>query len=65
MQYSDMKKSIEILEKYSLDEEWIEADYDVIYGPSLDAPFSDEDKQRLEELGWFESSEFDCWSHFC
>ena len=38
------------------------ADHDVIWGPDADP--SDEDKTRLEQLGWHFDEELDCWSRF-
>jgi hypothetical protein len=40
----------------------IGADRDVIRGPEADP--SEEDKTRLDELGWFFDDESDCWSRF-
>lgn len=59
--YSDVAKAMEIFAKY--DDDFLESDHDVIFGPSLDTEFSEEDKQAIEELGWFASEEYDCWSH--
>ena len=38
------------------------ASHDVIWGPDADP--SEEDKDRLEELGWFFDDESDCWARF-
>ena len=38
------------------------ADHDIIWGP--DANPSDEDKERLDELGWHFDEELDCWARF-
>lgn len=38
------------------------ANHDIIWGPEADP--SDEDKKRLDELGWHFDSESDCWSRF-
>jgi hypothetical protein len=40
----------------------IGASHDVIWGPDADP--SEEDKDRLEELGWFFDDESDCWARF-
>ena len=63
MKYSEMKKSCEIFEKYL--DDWFEADHDIIYGPSLETAFTDEDVDILEGFGWFKSDEYDCWCFFC
>lgn len=56
-------EGLQILEKYGAGE--MSADHEVIYaGPDLSATISPEDLKRLDELGWFESEEFDCWSMF-
>ncbi len=34
----------------------------VLWGPQADP--SDEDKARLDELGWFFDDESDCWARF-
>ena len=38
------------------------ADHDILWGPEEDP--SDEDKKRLDELGWHFDSESECWSRF-
>lgn len=38
------------------------AEHDIIWGPEADP--SDEDKKRLDELGWHFDSESDCWARF-
>ena len=38
------------------------ASHDIIWGPEADP--SDEDKKRLDELGWHFDSESDVWSRF-
>lgn len=62
-----MKKSLEIFEKYfDLNDEYFEADHDVIYGPEFDklGAMTAEDKKVLEdELNWFEDDGY--WSHHC
>lgn len=64
MQYSTMKKSLEIFEKHlDLDDEFFEADHDIIYGPDLETPFTDAEKKELEDLNWFEDDGY--WSHHC
>ena len=64
MKYSTMKESCEIFMNNDLDD-WFEADHDIIFGPSYDTIFSDEDIEKLENLGWFLSDEYDCWCHHC
>lgn len=38
------------------------ADHDIIYGPEADP--SEEDRARLDELGWHFDDEWDCWARF-
>lgn len=38
------------------------ADRDIIWGPDADP--SEEDKERLGELGWHFDDELDCWTRF-
>ena len=38
------------------------ASHDIIWGPEADP--SEEDKARLDELGWHFDDELDCWSRF-
>jgi len=43
------------------------AAHDQIYTGSTESvtDMGARDKKKLEELGWFLSARFDCWSHFC
>ena len=38
------------------------ADHDIIWGPEADP--SEEDQERLDELGWHFDDEADCWARF-
>jgi len=38
------------------------AEHDIIFGPEADP--SEEDKERLDELGWHFDDEADCWARF-
>lgn len=60
MKYSEMKISCEIFCKYV--DDWFESDHDIIYGPSIDTPFSREDEAKLKLLGWSKSDSYDCWT---
>lgn len=40
------------------------AEHDVVYAGPHPEIVSDEDKAKLEELGWHPSEEFDCFYHF-
>lgn len=60
---------LQILQKYAGKEsDRIDAQHDVIYaGPNLEeleGKITEEDKAKLEELGWHEDSEGDCWARF-
>jgi len=65
MKYSTMKESIIIFEKYGLGDEWLEADHDIIYGPSIDVKFNKEDEEKVIDLGWWKNDDSDCWSCHC
>lgn len=64
---ADAKKIIaglDIMQKHGLEVE-VDAQHDVLYaGPGIDGELTDEDKKKLEELGWHWDEEFDCWSIF-
>lgn len=58
-----------ILARYDpdgLDSHSVSAEHDVIYGPGPGDPdaVTEEDRERLEELGWHLDSEADCWARF-
>ena len=55
---------LNILMKYDPDSDF-SAEHDKIWAASSEVEITDEDLNRLEELGWFIDEEFDCWSHFC
>ncbi len=61
--YSQVRDAMDIFVKYK--DEFIEADHDIIYGISTNTEITDEDKATLDELGWVESDEYDCWCCFC
>lgn len=67
MQIKDLTEFVQIMERSGLGDEYLQSDHDVIYGPSLrDIQFnvSREDLAKLIELGWKESDEYDCLSHY-
>lgn len=41
------------------------AEHDRIWAGSLEWPMSEEDKKKLEELGWEADSDADGWSAMC
>ena len=55
-----MEESCKIFQKYGLDD-FFESDHDIIFGPSIDTPFTEHDWKTLENLGWYRSEEWDCW----
>jgi len=61
-----IKEGLEIIAKYEDDADFC-AEHDVIYvgGEESTENMSDEDKHKMDELGWFIDEEFYCWSHFC
>jgi hypothetical protein len=59
-------EGLQILAKYvDANSNDVAAEHDVIYGPyAADLNITDEDKEKLEELGWFIDSEVDSWAVF-
>lgn len=55
---------LEIIEKYNPDDD-PQFNHDVIYA-GVDTPemVSDEDKAKLDELGWRVDREYNCWRHY-
>lgn len=46
----------------------LSAEHDVIYTSPRNASeveMNEDDKKKLDELGWFIDEENDCWCHFC
>jgi len=64
MIYSNMRKSIEIFEKYDLGDRTFQTEHDILYGPDVDANFSLIDESALYDLGWFIDKEYECWCCF-
>lgn len=62
MKISEMKESAEVFERNGLGDTWLEANHDIIYGPSLEETdeFSQADQDLLEKLGWHRNTECDC-----
>lgn len=56
-------KGLQIFEKYDTDG-CVCAEHDVICGIALDTEISEEDRKIFDELGWFESEEYDSWAAF-
>lgn len=63
-------EGMQILMKYQEPDDifGVSAEHDVLYcGPSLselEGKLTDEEKQKLDDLGWHEDSEGDCWACF-
>ena len=63
MKAEKLVEALQIMMKYGDVE--VAVGHDVIYaGPDISETISEEDAERLEELGWFESDEDDCWKAF-
>jgi hypothetical protein len=61
----DLVEVFEIFLKYDPNLPLGGAEHDIIFGPmGYDIELSPEDQVRLSELGWFISSEFECWATF-
>jgi hypothetical protein len=66
---NEVIEGLQILKKYAGENSSsIDAQHDVIYaGPSLDeleGRLTEEDRKRLDELGWHEDTEGECWARF-
>jgi hypothetical protein len=61
-----MKESMEIFMRHGLENEYLEAGHDEIFGPRLDLieDMPPEDLARLEELGWYKNDEIEYLSAF-
>ena len=60
----ELIKALQILSKYTGSKHATHCEHDVLYvtvDPSL---VSDEDKKKLDEMGFFVDSEFDCFASF-
>lgn len=43
----------------------VEAQHDILYaGPGIDGELTDEEKAKLEQLGWHFDEETDSWARF-
>ena len=63
MKAAKLVEGLQILMKYG--EVDVEAQHDIIYcGPEDPPTMTDEDRTRLEELGFHVDSETDSWAHF-
>ena len=63
----EVRDGLNILSKYLSkgEESYVTAQHDILFaGPGLDGGISDEDKKKLEDLGWHFDEEFDCWARF-
>lgn len=40
------------------------AEHDVIFGAPLTVQLTEEEIKQLEEWGWHQDTEIDCWTHF-
>jgi len=61
MTYENMYKSCEIFMKYDIKNNYFDSDYDIIYGPDLETPFTEDECKELENLGWWKNDNYDCW----
>lgn len=66
--YNEFIEGIRIFQKYGPSEaglnEGFGAEHEIIYVGTEPSVVSDEDKQRLDALGFHECSEFECWGFF-
>lgn len=57
-------EALTILAQYSQESYALQAEHDAIYTRPGCGCIQGGDKSRLEELGWFEDEELDCWCCF-
>ena len=62
MTISKMIEGLQIFLKYG--DDLVEAGHDEIWGPTADTKISEEDKKKLDELGWYLSDEYSCWTAY-
>lgn len=60
MKIDNLIEGMQIISKYSTDRFCVHAEHDQIYCGHVDLPLTDEEKDRMKELGWF--NEYDSWS---
>jgi len=60
--YSQISEAMKIFIKH--EDDFLEADHDILYGPRLDTHFTNEERKQLTNLGWHKSEEHDCWIKF-
>jgi len=61
-------EGLKILDKYTPEGRGdFAAEHDQIWAgiDADDMDISEEDLEKLDDLGWFLDEEFDSWSHFC
>jgi hypothetical protein len=61
--YAGMAEAFSIFAKYDDSIFTTHAEHDLITSGPDPKTMSDEDKERLKELGWFES-DYDCWEMY-
>lgn len=62
MTASNLIEGLQIIQKYASEKDYhIRAAHDTIWAGSLDWEMSENDKQKLEELGWDEDEGADGW----
>lgn len=62
MRLADAIEGMLIIAKYTNDQFCLQGEHDQVFCGSYDLPLSDQEKKRMEELGWFE--ECDSWAFF-
>ena len=64
---ANVTKGLEIFARHrGADEHIAGATHDIIYGVDVPADeLTEEEREQLEETGWFWHDTVDCWAHFC
>lgn len=62
--FRTLAEAFTILAKYSDEGYALSAEHDIIYAQAKPDDLSPDDRERLCELGWHESEEFNCMAMF-
>jgi hypothetical protein len=62
--YAAWAEAFAIFANYAGEGGEVAAEHDVVYACPDVEEMTEADRKRLEELGWFISEEFECWTRF-
>lgn len=55
-------EGLQILEKHDPDTYGVCAEHDIVYGGHGELPLTDEERKRMDDLGWFIDSDSGSWA---